>query len=188
MLPPGCRASEASALKRSTSWMARRSGSSSVAGRSRPLGNPGDSGRQEPCSPLVAVPAGPASVAVGTTTTDCNRAIWARFRAATALVSAFRIRGCRRRPRSHSAASTAAATAAVKEASMADRLNFYVAPCASGGCPQGSLRKVRAVVSAQAMTGEFAAAWLPSVLVPLVGIMGPAVAMALLFNVIEARD
>jgi photosystem I subunit 8 len=41
---------------------------------------------------------------------------------------------------------------------------------------------------ALAMTGEFAAAWLPSVLVPLVGLMGPAVAMALLFNVIEARD
>ena len=41
---------------------------------------------------------------------------------------------------------------------------------------------------ALAMTGVFAAAWLPSVLVPLVGILGPAVAMALLFNVIEARD
>jgi photosystem I subunit 8 len=41
---------------------------------------------------------------------------------------------------------------------------------------------------ANAMTGEFAAAWLPSMLVPLVGILGPAVAMALLFNVIEARD
>ncbi|MEA5422497.1 photosystem I reaction center subunit VIII [Synechococcus sp. CCY9201] len=38
------------------------------------------------------------------------------------------------------------------------------------------------------MTGEFAAAWLPSVFVPLVGILGPAVAMALLFNVIEATD
>jgi photosystem I subunit 8 len=38
------------------------------------------------------------------------------------------------------------------------------------------------------MTGVFAAAWLPSVLVPLIGILGPAVAMALLFNVIEARD
>ncbi len=37
------------------------------------------------------------------------------------------------------------------------------------------------------MTGEFAAAWLPSILVPLVGILAPAVAMALLFNVIEAR-
>jgi photosystem I subunit 8 len=41
---------------------------------------------------------------------------------------------------------------------------------------------------ANAMTGEFAAAWLPSMLVPLVGILGPAVAMALLFNVIAARD
>jgi photosystem I subunit 8 len=38
------------------------------------------------------------------------------------------------------------------------------------------------------MTGEFAAAWMPSVFVPLVGILGPAVAMALLFNVIEARE
>ena len=38
------------------------------------------------------------------------------------------------------------------------------------------------------MTGEFAAAWLPSMLVPMVGILAPAVAMALLFNVIEARD
>ena len=44
------------------------------------------------------------------------------------------------------------------------------------------------VVLAQAMTGEFAVAWLPSVLVPLVGILAPAVAMALLFNVIEASD
>lgn len=41
---------------------------------------------------------------------------------------------------------------------------------------------------AAAMTGEFVAAWMPSVFVPLVGIMGPAVAMALLFNVIEATD
>ena len=38
------------------------------------------------------------------------------------------------------------------------------------------------------MTGEFVDAWMPSVFVPLVGIMGPAVAMALLFNVIEATD
>jgi photosystem I subunit 8 len=36
------------------------------------------------------------------------------------------------------------------------------------------------------MTGDFAAAWMPSVFIPLVGILGPAV--ALLFNVIEARD
>ncbi len=38
------------------------------------------------------------------------------------------------------------------------------------------------------MTGEFAAAWLPSVFVPLVGIVGRAVERALLVNVIEARD
>ena len=38
------------------------------------------------------------------------------------------------------------------------------------------------------MTGEFVAAWMPSVFVPLVGIMGPDVALALLFNVIEATD
>ncbi len=38
------------------------------------------------------------------------------------------------------------------------------------------------------MTGEFVAAWMPSVFVPLVGIMGPAVAMALLINGIEATD
>jgi len=69
-----------------------------------------------------------------------------------------------------------------------DRLNFYVAPRGISGCHQGGLRTVLTVVLAQAMTGEFAAAWLPSVLVPLVGILGPAVAMALLFNVIEARD
>jgi photosystem I subunit 8 len=38
------------------------------------------------------------------------------------------------------------------------------------------------------MTGDFAAAWMPSVFVPLVGILGAAVAMALLFNVIEATE
>ncbi|MCP9931539.1 photosystem I reaction center subunit VIII [Cyanobium sp. AMD-g] len=38
------------------------------------------------------------------------------------------------------------------------------------------------------MTGEFVVAWMPSVMVPLVGILGAAVAMALLFNVIEATD
>ena len=43
-------------------------------------------------------------------------------------------------------------------------------------------------VLAVAMTGDFVAAWMPSVFVPLVGIVGPAVAMTLLFNVIEARD
>ncbi len=41
---------------------------------------------------------------------------------------------------------------------------------------------------ASAMTGEYAAAWLPSVFVPIIGLLGPAVAMALLFNTIEARD
>jgi photosystem I subunit 8 len=46
----------------------------------------------------------------------------------------------------------------------------------------------RRLLLALAMTGEFAAAWMPAVFVPLVGILGPAVAMALLFNVIEARD
>jgi photosystem I subunit 8 len=50
-------------------------------------------------------------------------------------------------------------------------------PYSAGGCYRP-----------HAMTGEFAAAWMPSVFVPLVGILGPAVAMALLFNVIEARD
>jgi len=44
------------------------------------------------------------------------------------------------------------------------------------------------MVTVFVMTGAFAAAWLPSVFVPLVGILGPAVAMALLFNVIEACD
>ncbi|MFM2158109.1 MAG: hypothetical protein RLZZ124_583, partial [Cyanobacteriota bacterium] len=29
------------------------------------------------------------------------------------------------------------------------------------------------------MTGDFVAAWMPSVFVPIVGILGPAVAMAL---------
>lgn len=68
------------------------------------------------------------------------------------------------------------------------QLNFYVAP--GGGCEptrKGSLQ-YRRLLLACAMTGEFAAAWLPSMLVPLVGILAPAVAMALLFNVIEARD
>ena len=52
----------------------------------------------------------------------------------------------------------------------------------------GGLRTVPAVDHAFAMIGDFAAAWMPSVFVPLVGILGPAVAMALLFNLIEARD
>ncbi len=34
------------------------------------------------------------------------------------------------------------------------------------------------------MTGEFAAAWMPSVFIPLVGIGLPAVVMAMLINVI----
>jgi photosystem I subunit 8 len=50
------------------------------------------------------------------------------------------------------------------------------------------VRTVPAVPIGQAMTGEFAVAWMPSVMVPLVGILGAAVAMALLFNVIEATD
>ena len=51
----------------------------------------------------------------------------------------------------------------------------------------GSLQ-YRRFLLAQAMIGEFAVAWMPSVMVPLVGILGAAVAMALLFNVIEATD
>lgn len=67
-------------------------------------------------------------------------------------------------------------------------LNFYVAPGRPLGLAWGSSLQYRRLLLARAMTGEFAAAWLPSVFVPLVGILGPAVAMALLFNVIEARD
>ncbi len=67
-------------------------------------------------------------------------------------------------------------------------LNFYVTPAGrQGGRGKLSLQYRRLLV-ARAMTGEFAASWLPSVFIPLVGILGPAVAMALLFNVIEARD
>lgn len=51
-----------------------------------------------------------------------------------------------------------------------------------------ALLTVPAVSPVLVMIGDFAAAWMPSVFVPLVGILGPAVAMALLFNVIEARD
>ena len=58
----------------------------------------------------------------------------------------------------------------------------------AGGTRSGALLTVPAVDHALAMIGDFAAAWMPSVFVPLVGILGPAVAMALLFNVIEARD
>ena len=117
------------------------------------------------------------------------RSIWARFRAATALVSALRTKGTGlRRLSAQTTATRVAAMAAACEGGMGRRLNFYVAPCGLGGSLPGALRTVPAVVLALAMTGEFAAAWLPSVFVPLVGIMCPAVAMALLFNVIEARD
>ena len=61
-------------------------------------------------------------------------------------------------------------------------------PRRTGETHSGALRTVPAVDHALAMTGDFAAAWMPSVFIPLVGILGPAVAMALLFNVIEARD
>jgi photosystem I subunit 8 len=59
---------------------------------------------------------------------------------------------------------------------------------ADKACPAVIFTVPAVAVLALAMTGEFAAAWLPSLLVPVVGILGPAVAMALLFNVIEARD
>jgi len=78
-------------------------------------------------------------------------------------------------------------------------LNFYVAPAPPAGGGRGDPYSpstgpcVRPLLTGvvnrfQPMTGDFAAAWLPSVFVPLVGIGLPAVAMALLFNVIEARD
>jgi photosystem I subunit 8 len=67
-------------------------------------------------------------------------------------------------------------------------LNFYVAAQASKQRLSALSVQYRRFLLAYAMTGEFAAAWMPSVFVPLVGILGPAVAMALLFNVIEARD
>jgi photosystem I subunit 8 len=78
-------------------------------------------------------------------------------------------------------------------------LNFYVAPASPAGGGRGDPYSpstgpcVRPLLTGvvnrfQPMTGDFAAAWLPSVFVPLVGIGLPAVAMALLFNVIEARD
>ena len=35
------------------------------------------------------------------------------------------------------------------------------------------------------MTGDFVAAWMPSVFVPLVGILAPAVAMALLLTLLS---
>jgi photosystem I subunit 8 len=67
-------------------------------------------------------------------------------------------------------------------------LNFYVAPNRPESQAWRRSLQYRRLLLARAMTGEFAAAWMPSVFVPLVGILGPAVAMALLFNVIEARD
>ena len=80
-------------------------------------------------------------------------------------------------------------TAALKGARARRRgLNFYVAHQQRQGSLSDLSVQYRRFLLAYAMTGEFAAAWLPSVLVPLVGILGPAVAMALLFNVIEASD
>jgi photosystem I subunit 8 len=74
------------------------------------------------------------------------------------------------------------------ERERAALLNFYVTPSSpQGSCGKHSLQ-YRRLPKARAMTGEFAASWMPSVFVPLVGILGPAVAMALLFNVIEARN
>ena len=67
-------------------------------------------------------------------------------------------------------------------------LNFYVTQSDQEERGSGLSVQYRRLYVATAMIGEFPAAWLPSVLVPLVGILTPAVAMALLFNVIEARD
>ncbi len=67
-------------------------------------------------------------------------------------------------------------------------LNFYVAHWELESQVNGESLQYRRLLLARVMTGDFAAAWMPSVFVPLVGILGPAVAMALLFNVIEARD
>lgn len=72
--------------------------------------------------------------------------------------------------------------------SQRDGLNFYVAGRAAERQLGTLSLQYRRMLLARAMTGDFAAAWMPSVFVPLVGILGPAVAMALLFNVIEARD
>jgi len=66
-------------------------------------------------------------------------------------------------------------------------LNFYVAPRETAEPPRECSLQYRRLLM-PVMTGDFVAAWMPSVFVPLVGILGPAVAMALLFNVIEARD
>jgi photosystem I subunit 8 len=67
-------------------------------------------------------------------------------------------------------------------------LNFYVAPRSPQRLARRGSLQYQRLLLARAMTGDFVAAWMPSVFVPLVGILGPAVAMALLFNVIEARD
>lgn len=67
-------------------------------------------------------------------------------------------------------------------------LNFYVAHWELESQFNAESVQYRRLLLARVMTGDFAAAWMPSVFVPLVGILGPAVAMALLFNVIEARD
>lgn len=70
-----------------------------------------------------------------------------------------------------------------------DRIELLCRPLSHAGDPSDGLLTVPAVdVLASPMTGDFVAAWLPSVFVPLVGLLGPAVAMALLFNVIEASD
>ena len=47
---------------------------------------------------------------------------------------------------------------------------------------------VTADIWAAAMTGEFAAAWMPSIFIPLAGVLGPAVVMVLMFNMIESTD
>ena len=113
---------------------------------------------------------------------------WARLRAATAEVSVerSRARGWRRVANQRTRASSEA-RAAQKGVGMG-QLNFYVVTSRAGKLGQRRSLQYRRFLLAHAMTGDFAAAWLPSVLVPLVGILGPAVAMALLFNVIEARD
>ncbi|KZR86301.1 Photosystem I reaction center subunit VIII [Synechococcus sp. MIT S9509] len=36
------------------------------------------------------------------------------------------------------------------------------------------------------MTGDFVASWMPSVFIPLAGVLGPAVVMVLMFNLIES--
>ena len=72
-------------------------------------------------------------------------------------------------------------------ASLPHGLNFYVAAWGRAKPKRRCSLQYRRLTM-PVMIGDFAAAWMPSVFVPLVGILGPAVAMALLFNVIEARD